>query len=361
MPIPFKQSKCRNRDRQRLQFTGTLFAPLVCAVDQNFSHASAQNVPISSGSVGMLSETNAGVNFFQPIFAPVFAAPLGSHLLAEGRFNFDGFFIQNNRTGPYQGQLFKSTQILQFDYIVNSRLTLVAGQSLTPFNTYNERLSQLWQQNFQDGPLILAAGARDSGTSVGMQARGNAFSNEHVQLNYIGWFSKRQDRFSLNGTRAIGDRVEVFFPNKRIEIGTSFTRRLQDTRYNSVGMHFYWLPVRSPFQVRAEYAHDPHSQGYWIENSYRLSQWRGADSLLGRVESLFRLQQTFRNSPAPSDGLPSVDTTIADFGLDYHFTHDIRFNSSYSRKFAANGNGNIWGLAVSYRFLFPAWPGRKEK
>ena len=309
----------------------------------------------------MLSETNAGVNFFQPVFAPVFAAPLGSHLLAEGRFNFDGFFIQDNRTGPYHGQLFKSTQILQLDYIVNSRLTLVAGQSLTPFNTYNERLSQLWQQNFQDAPLIASVGTRDTGTSFGMQARGNAFANEHVHLNYIGWFSKRQDRFSLNGTRAIGDRIEVLFPNKGIEIGTSFTRRLQDTRYNSVGTHFYWLPSRSLLQVRAEYAHDPHSQGYWIENSYRLSQWRGPDSLIGRVEPLFRLQQTFRNSPAPTDGLPGVDTTIADFGLDYHFPHDIRFNSSYSRKFAANSNGNIWGLSLSYRFLFPAWPGRKEK
>jgi hypothetical protein len=138
-----------------------------------------------------------------------------------------------------------------------------------------------------------------------MQARGNAFANEHVQLNYIGWFSKRQDRFSLNGTRAIGDRVEVLFPNKGIEIGTSFTRRLQDTRYNSVGTHFYWLASRSPFQVRAEYAHDPHSQGYWIENSYRLSQWRGPDSLLGRVEPLFRLQQN-----ATAERLAALSRTV---------------------------------------------------
>ena len=320
---------------------------------------SAQNVPIVSGSIGMMTLTNEGVNNFQPVVAPVFALPLGSHVLIEGRFNFDGYYVQNNRTGPYNGTLYKTTQIAQLDYIINSKMTLVFGQSLVPFNTYNERLSELWQQNFQDAPMIVAVGTRDSGTAVGGQLRGNVFANDHVQINYVGWFSKRQKRFSLNGTRSIGDRVEVVFPNKRIEIGTSFTRRLQDTRYNSVGAHFYWLPWRSALQVRAEYAHNPHSQGYWIENSYRLSHFGGQNSFVGRIEPLFRMQQSFRNSAGPGDGLPGVDVKIADFGLDYHLPHDVRFNSSYSRKFAKGADGNIWGLSVTYRFLFPAWRGKK--
>jgi len=322
--------------------------------------ALAQNVPIISGSVGVLTEKNDGVVSRQLEAAPVFAAPLGSHLLVEGRFNFDGFFLQNNRTGPYNGSLFKSTQILQLDYIANPHLTLVLGQSLVPFNVYNERLSQLWQQNFQDGPQLAAVGTRDSGTAVGMQARGNIFANDHVHVNYVGWFSKRQNRFSLNGTRAVGDRLEFFFPEKRIELGTSFTRRLQNTRYNSYGVHFSWLPYGSPLQVRAEYAHDPHSQGYWIENSYRLSQIHGPDSVIGRIEPLFRMQQSFRNSPGAGDGLPSVDTKIADFGLDYNLPHDVRIKTSYSRQFADHADGNIWGLSVTYRFLFPAWPGSRQ-
>ncbi len=125
-------------------------------------------------------------------------------------------------------------------------------------------------------------------------------------------------------------------------------------------MHFSWLPYSSPLQVRAEYAHDPHSQGYWIENSYRLSQIHGPDSFIGRIEPLFRFQQSFRNSPGPGDGLPGVDTKIADFGLDYNLPHDIRFKTSYSRKFAQGADGNIWGLSVTYRFLFPAWPGKRQ-
>jgi hypothetical protein len=319
-----------------------------------------QNVPIVSGSVGMTSVTNEGVTSFSDIVNPVFALPLGSRVMIEGRYNFDEFFIQDNRTGPYKGSFLKANQITQLDYIINSRMTLVFGQSLVPFNTYNERLSQLWQQNFVAAPLVAAVGTRDSGTAVGAQLRGNAYSNSHVQLNYIGWFSKRQDRFSLNGSRAAGDRIDVVFPNKRIEIGTSFARYLEFTRYNSIGAHFYWLPWRSPLQVRAEYAHDPGSQGYWMEVSYRLSQIGKANGFFSHIEPLFRMQQTFRNHPFANDGLPNVDTKIADFGMDYHFPHDVRLNSSYSRKFAQGKDGNIWALSLNYRFLFPAWPEKKR-
>jgi hypothetical protein len=86
----------------------------------------------------------------------------------------------------------------------------------------------------------------------------------------------------------------------------------------------------------------------------------GRDSFLGRIEPLFRLQQSFRNSPGSGDGLPSVDTKIADFGMDYNLPHEIRLKTSYSRKFAKGADGNIWGLSLTYRFLFPAWPGKAQ-
>ncbi len=97
-----------------------------------------------------------------------------------------------------------------------------------------------------------------------------------------------------------------------------------------------------------------------MESSYRLSQFGGANSLIGRLEPLFRMQQAFRNSPGPGDGLPAVDTKLADFGLDYHLPKDFRVNTSYTRRFAQNGDGNIWGFAVTYRFILPAWPGKQK-
>ena len=308
----------------------------------------------------MLGSANAGVDFFQPVLTPVVAAPIGSHLLAEARWDFREFYNQDNRTGPYHSTFFKSTQALQLDYLANRRLTVVAGRFLTPFNTYNERLSAVWQQNFQDAPIVSALGTRTTGSSDGVMLRSNAYSNEKVQVGTTAYYSTRSNVDQFQSARSAGDRIEVYFPSKRIEIGTSYARFLQSTHYNIGGVHFYWLPWSSPLQVRAEYAHAKGAQGYWIETSYRLSQFKGADTFLGRIEPLFRMQQSFRNKPFAGDGVPNVDVKQADFGLDYLFPHEVRFNGSYSRMFASSGNANIWDMSLTYRFLFPAWRGKKS-
>src|SRR5258708_35851848 len=91
--------------------------------------SSAQYVPIVSGAVGFLDSTNTGVNFFQPVFAPVVVAPLGKHFLAESRFDLRGFYApKNGNSGPYQGTFIKSTQYLQLDYFASDKLTVSAGR-----------------------------------------------------------------------------------------------------------------------------------------------------------------------------------------------------------------------------------------
>lgn len=322
--------------------------------------ADAQNTPLVSGGIGFLDSTNTGANFFQPVVAPVVAVPIGKHFLAESRFDFREFYARKDGTsGPYEGTFFKSTQYLQLDYIAAPRLTLTAGRFLTPFGTYNERLSAIWIQKFQDAPLIFAIGTRTTGSSDGAMVRGALISTPKVQVNYIAYFSASSGVSQFEAARAAGDRIDVYFPGKRIEIGTSYARFLQGTHNNSVGTHFWWQPWRLPLEVRSEYAHGEHAQGYWMESAYRLSQWRGPDSVIGRLEPLFRMQQTFRNSKGPGDGLPSADTKQADFGLLYHFPHEVRFTTSYSRKFSATGNANIWDLGLTYRFLFPMWRGKQ--
>lgn len=332
----------------------TLFLLLACPA------LMAQDVPIISGGIGFLNSTNAGVNFFQPVLAPVVAIPLGKHLLVESRFDFREFYSRKDgRSGPYQGTFFKSTQYLQLDYIAAPKLTFTVGRFLTPFGTYNERLSAIWIQKLQDAPLIFPIGTRTTGSSDGVMIRGALISQPKMQIHYIGYFSVLSGADQFQSARAAGDRIDFYFPGKRIEIGTSYGRFLQGTHNNSIGVHFWWLPWQSPLQVRSEYAHAEHAQGYWLEASYRLSQWRGPDSILGRIEPLFRMQQVFRNSPGSGDSLPSADTQQADFGLDYHLPHEVRVNTSYSRKFSANGNANIWNMSLTYRFLFPVWRGHK--
>jgi len=346
-----------NRSNHRwILLLGTLLPSILFV-----AHALAQkspDVPLISGGIGFLSTTNRGATALQPVIAPVLEFPLGNHLLVESRADLREFYQQPNNTGSFQGTFFPSLEYLQLDFIANRHVTLVAGRFLTPFGTYNERLTPIWIRNLQDAPLIFPIGTRTSGSSDGAELRGSVYANSRVNVNYIGYFSTRRRPGEFGAGRAAGDRVDIYFPHQQLEVGSSYQRFLQGKHSNSVGAHLWWTPLGSPLQIRSEYAHSAHAQGYWVETAYRLSQLGGAESVLGRFEPIFRIQQTFRNSPGPGDSLPGVDTQQADFGFDYHLPHEVRLNTSYSRAFSST-NGNVWQISLTYRLLFPAWRGSK--
>src|SRR5438067_12662127 len=133
--------------------------------------------PIISGGVQFLSTSSGGATTFQPVIAPMVAVPLGEHWLVESRATFDEFvFRENGSSGPWHGQTFSNIDYLQLDYLVNSHLTIVIGEFLTPFNIYNERLTPVWIHNLADPPLITGIGTRTSGSSDGAMLRGVAVS-----------------------------------------------------------------------------------------------------------------------------------------------------------------------------------------
>src|SRR5260370_29256649 len=151
--------------------------------------ADAQNTPLISGGVGFLTTTNGGVTALQPVISPVAAVPLGEHLLVESRAYISDFIApKNGNSGPYQGDFFAGLQYLQLDYLAAPKVTLTVGDFLTPFATYNERLTPIWISNFQDAPLIYPIGHQHE-SSAGVMLRGNAYSAPHVRLNYTGYFS----------------------------------------------------------------------------------------------------------------------------------------------------------------------------
>lgn len=319
--------------------------------------ADAQDVPLISGGIGFLTTTSGGGSALQPVLAPVAAVPLGQHVLVESRAYIGDYFARTNgNSGPYQSNFYHILQYLQLDYIATPQVTLTAGYFLTPFGTYNERLAPIWIANLQDAPLIYPIGTQH-GSSLGVMLRGAAYSTSHAQLNYAAYFSANSSVENFQGERAAGGQFSLYLPGKRLEIGTSYSHLLQDQHGNSVGVDVWWQPYSVPLAIRSEYAHGPHAQGYWIEAAYRMSQWGGPDTWLGRFEPVFRMQQTFRDSPGQGDQLPSVNTQRADFGLDYHFPHEVRLNTSYSRQFAITGDQNIWETTLTYRFLFPVWKG----
>ena len=357
---PIQSAKLKQTRFPRLAIALRLAGFLLLLPGHLLSAQSAGYVPIVSGAVGFFDEKNTGANDLQTVFAPVVVAPLGKHFLAESRFDLRGFYApQNGTSGPYQATFLKSTQYLQLDFFATNKLTISAGRFLTPFGTYNERLTPIWIQKIQDAPLIFPIGTRTTGSSNGGMIRGVLIAKPAFHFDYIAYFSASSNAPQFQAGRQAGYRFDGYFPNKRVEIGTSYGRFLQGTHNNSTGAHFWWMPYGFPLEVRSEYAHGAHAQGYWIESTYRLSQLGGPDSFFGRFEPLFRLQQTFRNSPGPGDGLPAANTNQFDFGIDYHLPHEVRLNGSYSRRLTANGNGNIWAISLTYRFLFPLWRGHQ--
>jgi hypothetical protein len=324
----------------------------------------AQNAPLISGAVGFLSNTTGGKSVLQPAIVPVVVSPLGEHALIESRFGFYEILQQQSGnavgSGGYTHKFSASVQYLQLDAIVAPKLTMVMGRFLTPFGTYNERLSPIWIGNFQDAPIIAAIGTRTSGASDGLMLRGALFSKPAVQLNYVMYFSVASTLSKFESARTAGERTELFFPKARLEVGASYGAFLQGTHNNSVGAHVWWMPPKTNFQLRSEYAHGPHAQGYWIETDYRLARFHGPDSLIGRLEPVFRMEQSFRNSPGQGDGLPAADTQRPSFGLAYHFPDEVRLLTSYYRTLSSTGNSNTWETSLTYRFLFPAtWRGHR--
>jgi hypothetical protein len=331
-----------------------------CAIAQGIDDA-AHNVPLISGGAGFFTRTNGGTTSYTPVVAPLIAAPLGTHLLFESRANVVETFAQFGPNRTYDHAHFVAVSYAQADYFVNRHLTLVGGYFLIPFGSYNERLSPIWISNLQDAPLIFGLGNVGSGSGTGGEVRGNAVSTENYSIDYTAYISAGSTNFQVNSSRSAGGRAQVYFPKARLEVGTSYARILESAaQANDFGVHVWWEPAQIPLKVRSEYAHGKHSQGYWVETDYRLSQIHGAESLLGRLEPIVRLQQTFRNSAGNEDGLPAVNTQQVDFGVDYFLPHEVRIDTSYSRQFSSTRDVNLWETGIVYRFLFPAWKGGKK-
>ena len=314
-----------------------------------------QDVPLISGGGGFFSSTTNGQTSYLPIMEPLLAAPIGKHLFFETRAALVESFFPSG-TG-YDHVHAVGLTYLQADYIVSAHFTIVGGSFLVPFGTYNERLSPVWINNFQDGPLISSLGLMSTGTALGGMLRGSAISRRKYSIDYATYYSTSSKNKQFNAERSLGGRTSLYLPERRLEVGISYNRLLQGIHENFYGGHLWWEPKDTAFRLRSEFARGHHAQGYWVEADYRTQAFHGLDSWVGRIEPVFRMQQTFRRDVFGKDGLPLVNVQRADFGLDYNLPHNTRIITSYSRQFASTGNSNIWETGIVYRFLFPVWKG----
>jgi hypothetical protein len=317
-------------------------------------------VPVFTMGAGFISSFEGGTPHLGPLASPIFLVPIGQNWLIESRFTFESDLAPPPNSNDFKGVLEKEVDYLQLDYIANRYATVSIGRFLTPFGIYNERLYPIWIRDLQSDPLILPIGVGPSNASTGAMVRGGFNATSKIEVNYAAYFSAESSANRFESDRAIGERVGIFLPGPRLEVGASFEHLLQDNRPNAFGFHFAWQPRPLPLDIRGEYARSQNGSGYWIESAYRLSQipvWRDQ---MRHVQAVARMQQ-FYVSSVSSDSLLPVNTNMFEFGLNYYFQDNFRFVSSYGRQFAPlGGNENVWTLGLTYRLVLPLGNGEGE-
>jgi hypothetical protein len=346
----------------KLLFVGTWVLLATCwvhAQNPDSAETEAGYIPVLSGSMGYIHNVNGGVTSLEPQIETVLLVPFGSHVLLESRAEFFGFFQRENQTtGPFTGKVFKSVDYAQVDWLANTHVIATAGAFLLPYGLYNERLAPLWIRNLQDTPITDVIGTRPNGVGDGVMLRGSAYETPAYSIQYSAYFSTRSDINQLEASRLAGGDTSIFLKGARLEVGESFQHLLQQHQINSSGTYVSWQPERFPLDLKAEFDRSFNGEGYWIEAAYKLSQVPVAPAFFSRVQLVPRVQQ-FHPLNGGGNSLPTKDTQRFDFGVNYYFRDDLRLISSYGRQFTQGANANIWNVGVTYRFVWPLWPGRK--
>ena len=314
-------------------------------------------VPVVIGGAGFITTFQGGQPQLGPLIAPVLLVPIGDKWLIESRVTFEANLTQEPVSSAFHGQVLKSIDYAQVDYIANPYMTFTVGRFLTPFGIFNERLYPIWIRNLQTDPLILPIGIGPSQASTGAMVRGGIKATSKININYTAYFSALSTYMPSNVTaldsdRLAGIRAGIFIPDQRLEIGGSFEHLLQDERSNSFGFHGGWEPQALPLELRGEYMRSARGSGYWIEPAYRLNQVPFWQYAMRRTQLVARMQQYWVGA-IPSNVLPSVNTREFEFGVNYYFRDGLRAVSSYGRQFSDAGNMNIWTIGLTYRFAFP--------
>lgn len=313
-----------------------------------------------SGAFAYIQNANGGSQSLEPQINPVLLVPLGHSLLLDAHVDFTGFFTrQNSTSGPYGGEVFKTIEDAQLDWLADSHMTVVGGRYILPFGLYHERMTPVWISDLQDGPLTGGIGTNPDGFGDGIMLRGVAASLNSASIQYSAYMSAHYSVNQLAAARLIGGDTSIFFPSARFEGGLSYQRSLEGYQLNNEAAYMSWQPQRVSLDLKAEYDRNHYGDGYWIQAAYSPQNFFFAPEFFRRMQLVGRGEQFFTRNGG-GDGLPRVNEQRPEVGLNYLIHDDWKLVSSYGRLYSANGDRNIWNFGFTYRFVWPLWPGRKS-
>lgn len=322
--------------------------------------SSAGYAPVISGAFAYIQNSNGGVQSLEPQINPVLLVPMGRSLLLDAHVDFTGFFARENSTsGPYKGQVFKTIEDAQLDWLADSHMIVVGGRYILPFGVYHERMTPVWISDLQDSPLTSGIGTNPDGFGDGGMLRGVAASLNSANIQYSAYYSAHYSVNQLAAARLVGGDTSIFIPSDRLEMGLSYQRSLEGYQLNNEAAYLSWQPHQVGLDFKAEYDRNHYGDGYWIQAAYSPQQFFFAPEFFRHLQLVGRGEQFFvRNGGG--DGLPRVNEERPEVGLNYLIHDDWKLISSYGRLYSKNGDINMWNFGFTYRFVWPLWPGRKS-
>ncbi len=127
-------------------------------------------------------------------------------------------FFPRNRAEDIRGTQSSNQWITCSRRIRRTHLTIVGGEFLTPFGTYNERLTDL-AGKFWEPAIDLWRGDLETGSGVGGMLRGSAVSKQSFSISYAAYFSGNSANSYFGAERSSGGQGQIYFPEHGLEMG----------------------------------------------------------------------------------------------------------------------------------------------
>src|SRR5579864_1404689 len=89
-----------------------------------------QPIPVIIGGAGFITTFDGGQPHLGPLIAPVLLVPIGDRWLIESRATFEADMTQEPGNSSFHGQVLKSIDYAQLDFIANPYMTVTVGRFL---------------------------------------------------------------------------------------------------------------------------------------------------------------------------------------------------------------------------------------